>query len=457
MQKGLKNSILAIVNNKISLTLWMNHLVIIYAFLLPISQYANSFIFFLILTLFILRRNFKEYLTPVFTNKVVQSFILFFSIHIIWLLGTDNFHQAALAIELVQYSLYSIIFLSFIDKRISYYIIGTFIGGILCSELVSYAIQFSILPWKLTLASIPIYEAFSINDPSPFLHHSYYATSLAFVSALLIYKSLIRKLTFIEKVISIFFITSISINLSLVGGRIGYILYILLILFLIIYIYRKTLLKPLLIISIAVGMFFSLAYKFSPIFSNRIEQTRKEVQSVIQEMDFTTPLGGRIGFAYYASDVIKENPIFGIGTGDYMDNVRQIIPETSNNYFIKYTLAHPHNIYIMLLLQFGIVGFIAFLNIFYQIYRQKTTDDYLRFVKYTMMIAFATALMTEIFAYYLPLFVLIISTTLATTQLPKKFTLKFSKNIYISYILLILLATINAKLHFVITVLKNQL
>lgn len=444
--------------NKTVLTIWMNHLLVIYAFLLPISKYAGSFIFALILLLFALRRNFKEYLTPALTNKVVQAFILFYLIHIIWLFGTENFDQARVASNLAKYSLFPILFFSFIDRRFTHYIIGAFITGMLFSELVSYAIQLQLIPWRLVLSSIPIYEAYQSDDPSPFLHHSHYAASIAFVSALLIYKLLKTQLSSLEKIVSLFFIITISVNLSLIGGRVGYVLYLLLILFLVIYIYRKKFFKPFLIILLSVGIFFTLAYNFSPMFAKKIEQTKGMTQGFSQgKMDFSSSFGSRIGFTYYASEVIRNNPIFGVGTGDYMDVVQDIIPDTENNSWIKYHYVHPHNIYTMLLLQFGIFGLIVFFNIFYQIYRQKVDDDYLNFVKFAVVITFALALMTETFwaRYYLPFFVLIISTALASNTLSSQFRLIYTPKTYVTYAILLVLTALNAKIHFIIAAIKQ--
>jgi len=441
------------IQDKLTLNLWMNHLLVIYAFLFPISLYSSSFIFSLILILFLIRRNFKEYLLPIIKKDVVQAFMLFFLIHILWLYGTENFIQAKHSINVVKYSLFPLIFLSFIDKKFAKYIIIGFITGMLFSEIFSYALQFHILPWEYSIANIPIYSAAAVGDPSPFLNHSHYASSLAFVSIILIYKLIKNTTTNFEKFISLSFIISISTNLSLIGGRIGYILYIILILFLIAFIYRKKFLTPLLIFTILVGGFFTLAYNFSPLFQQRISQTQTTIAGFSQgKTDFTTSLGQRVGFWYYSTDVIKSNPIFGVGTGDYLDAVRKIIPDNENNYIIKHELEHPHNIYIQLLLQFGVIGLFAFLYLIYKIIIQKTESEYMQFVKYAIIITLLISLLTEtfIYRYYLPVFIIIVSATLSSSSYIKSNEILFSKKTVKIYILLLLLAILNAKLHYII-------
>ena len=443
--------------NQTTPTLWMNHLIVIYALLLPISKYANSFIFFLILTLFIIRGNFKEHLTPVVKNKIIQAFVLFFIVHILWLYGTENFSQAKLAISFAKYSLFPIIFFSFLDRRFSYFVISAFTIGILYSELISYFIQLDILPLSLELYKIPIYAC--PGDSSPFLDHSQYSTSLAFVASLLFFTFLTRASENYRKLLELFFIFSISINLFLNGGRIGYLLYLVLLTYVIIFIYGKTLLKPALITLIGIFSFFYLAYLYSPLFQSRTIQTMDEISALQNNRDFSTAIGARIGFTYYAKDVIMHHPFFGVGTGDYMDEVKKIIPDIPSNHFMKYTMGHPHNIYTMLLLQFGIIGLMVYFNIFYQIYRSKSHEEYLNFVKYSILLTFFIALITETFLdrFYLPLFVLIISAVFAGRKLPENIKLTLSKKTIFMYFILLLLATLNAKLQFIIQILRTYI
>ena len=57
-----------------------------------------------------------------------------------------------------------------------------------------------------------------------------------------------------------------------------------------------------------------------------------------------------------------KNPIIGVGTGDFQAEYKKInlintpqLPATDN----------PHNMYILILMQLGVVGLISFLSIFY--------------------------------------------------------------------------------------------
>ena len=82
------------------LTLWMNNLTVLYAFFLPISGSVKSKIFVLIILLFVLRGNVKA----TFANPVVRAFLYFFLLYVVWLVGTDHWHDAGEMIKRVKYA-----------------------------------------------------------------------------------------------------------------------------------------------------------------------------------------------------------------------------------------------------------------------------------------------------------------------------------------------------------------
>ena len=58
--------------NKDLITLWMNNLLVLYAFLLPISQTIKSTIFSIIVILFLIRGNILIYMKESLANPVVR-------------------------------------------------------------------------------------------------------------------------------------------------------------------------------------------------------------------------------------------------------------------------------------------------------------------------------------------------------------------------------------------------
>ena len=362
----MNNIITAKYNNFKSqnLTLWMNHLLVVYSFLLPISGRGKTTVFFIIFLLFLIRGDFKFYLRNVITNKIVQAMLLFFVVHIIWLLGTENTQHAKTIIDDMKYLLFPILFLSFLDKNFFLRILTAFIIGMFYSEVISYLVHFDILPYQLIVYGKELYEAASINDPSPFLDHSRYAVFLSFTIAILLYGVLNKSSSTLVKSVSIVFLITATINLSLIGGRIGYITFFAIVIFVVILKYKQKPLKVLIGLSLVFFLIFNLFYSFSELFKSRIDKSIHTISKISNDnTNLNSSFGLRLGFWIYSSKVVEENFLFGVGTGDHLDETKSIIP--NKHAYIK-NLSHPHNEYVKTFVQFGFIGFLVFINIFYQ-------------------------------------------------------------------------------------------
>jgi len=411
-----------------NINITLNHIFVVYTFFLPISVggYAQSFLFTLMLILVSIRGNYIHYFKYSIQHPVVIAFFLYAVMHLLWLIGTDNIDWAEHMIDQSNKAFYPILFMSFLDKKFSLPIITSFLAGMMLSELISYSIHFKIIPWQFILQdilypwkshsmNITFYSAHSINDPSPFLHHSFYSAALALSASILIYRLLKETFPLYMKVITIVFISSMSFNMLIVGGRTGYFLYLLLLLTLLIIIYKKQVLKPLLISFTIVLFVFTLTYKSNGLFTQRIDQTVSTLKSLNENShNFNSSFGYRLGIWYYGSDVILDSPLFGTGTGDHMDAVKTKIKDEHK--FLK-IMPDMHNQYLEIILQFGFIGFLILLNIYYQVFRYKTDSQELNGIKTLILV---TMLITGITAtywhFYLPLFSILLSAILVNRE-----------------------------------------
>ena len=382
-----------------------------------------------------IRGNFKHYLKDVITNRVVQAMLLLFMIHFIWLIGTENFQHAKSVIGDMKYLVYPLLFLSFVDKRFFFRVLTAFVVGMLYSEVISYLIHFHILPHQLILNSIELYRASSNIDPSPFLDHSRYTVLLSFTIAILLYNILNNKNTILVTVVSSFFLITATINLSLIGGRIGYISFFVIISFLILSRYRANLFKAILTLIISTFLIFSLFYNTSSLFQQRIDKsinTIKTISDSKSDSNLNSSFGLRLGFWIYSTKIIKDNFLLGVGTGDQLDEVKKIIPDKHS--YIK-TQSHAHNEYIKTFLQFGLIGFIIFLNIFYQIFKYDTLDKYRKDILTLLSIIILIAIMTSILGSrtYLQLLTTIVSISIAKKSLVADSFKFMDKKTYLLY------------------------
>ncbi|WP_455206351.1 O-antigen ligase family protein [Kaarinaea lacus] len=346
------------------LNTWANHLIVIFAFFIPISLGGRQSTLFLIMLVYLLRGKYWEYIKEALKDKLVQAFVIYFAVHLIWLIGTDNFIHAKRELHQAKFLLYPLLFATLIDKRYIPRMLGAFLLGMLVSELWSYGIYFEILPPHPHDGNQG-----TPQSPSPVHHHSHYGFMLAITVTLLLQRLFYEKdPSWLKAVIVLFFVTA-TINIFINAGRTGYVLFVVLMLVLFLLAFKKRLFIALLSAVALIGVSVMLAYNFSDTFHERYTQTINSIKSVYVDNNYNTSLGNRAAILFDSKDLIKENALFGVGTGDQMDQMRNYIKDNKPEHkWIANMVQHLHNEYFRAILQFGIIGLMAFLYIIYQLF-----------------------------------------------------------------------------------------
>lgn len=169
----------------------------------------------------------------------------------------------------------------------------------------------------------------------------------------------------------------------LVSGRTGQLIFLLLMM--LFYIQRFSTKKAVLFIIFTVTL-LSVFVTFSGS-ANRINEGFSRTQNYLHsdKGETNTSEGQRLTFWKHSLTLISENPWFGHGTGSYPTEYSRVAAKTdiaSNN---------PHNEYLMITIQTGIVGlllFLAFLFGQYQ-YSLKLTNEY-KWLAQGVLVALAT-------------------------------------------------------------------
>lgn len=359
--------------NQQNINLWLNHLFIIYMFFLPLSRKARVSTFVIILILFFVRGDIINHIKTALKNKVILAFSLYGLIHIIWFAATgfSNYEYAISLLKSSLYYFYPIIFISFIDYKFVSKALTAFLFGVLYSELYSYS---------LALGFIPIEYSYykNINDPSPFFHHIHYGLLLAISLTLIFYNYFILKLSNLQKVFLTVFFFSASVNLFITGGRIGYLLFVVLLFVASIRLIKKNLILYIALLTLFISIVLASAYQFSGIFQKRVNETihTLELLSNFDQDDkfYHTSFGNRLALWELSFYSIKDNLFLGSGTGQQMIEIRSESKKLNKNSDIANRIGHTHSEYISLLLQFGLIGLFIYLNIFYQILNYRHED-----------------------------------------------------------------------------------
>ena len=189
---------------------------------------------------------------------------------------------------------------------------------------------------------------------SAFLQYTEHNVFLA-IALLLSFYTLFRvKLSLFNRNILLVFILTFLFSLFTEGGKAGQLVFIIsIILFFIFHFKYKRTLMFFSVLSIFI--FSVVIYHSSPIVKKRFTHEIKSIRSA--EPSF------RNNLFIYSVDLIQENPIIGYGTGSFSDVFKEVNKSTKRT--VDYDHKTPHNNYLYIWFELGIIGLIVFMFIFY--------------------------------------------------------------------------------------------
>ena len=339
--------------NNLNLDKAFQFLLIILAFLMPLTVFGGNLIIVIICTLWLFSGNYKSKFDQIINNKLILASIVFFCIHLVGLLWTEDLAWGLHIVHKMWYfiGLFPILYTIVRKDYISKYIFA-FILAISITEVFSYLVWFELIK--------PFKNATVIN-PTPFMSHISYNPILAFAIYFVLHEIFFnKKITNLVFVLYTFFAISMSINMFITGGRAGQIMYFAMLAIIIFQFFDTHKIKALFLISVLIPGIFFTAYTTSDLFQQRVDTAVKN--TIFYSDNKSTSVGQRITFALNSWEVIKENPIIGVGTGDFPIEYKKInkintpgLPNTTN----------PHNMYTLVAVELGALGIISMLSIFY--------------------------------------------------------------------------------------------
>jgi len=328
-------------------------LLVILAFLMPLTVAGANIIIVIISCLWLFSGNYKSKFHQISKNKLMLASIAFFSLHVVGLAWTEDLSWGLHIIHKMWYFLllFPILYTIVRRKYIKYYVTA-FLLAILITEIFSYLVWFEVI--SSFLKATP-------NNPTPFMSHISYNPILAFSIYLISHEILFNsKIIALKRYAYSLLMITMSINMFITGGRAGQVMFFAVLAILIFQYFNFQKFKALVVVLIVTSSVFFAAYQTSSLFNKRVNSTIYNIQHY--ESNKNTSIGFRITFAINSWEVIIKNPIIGVGTGDFPTEYKKVnikntphIPNTSN----------PHNMYILVLIQLGLIGLISFLLIFY--------------------------------------------------------------------------------------------
>ena len=372
-------------NDEINIKI-VNILAVIYLFSLTVSYKISGTLIYIILFIFLLNPKVGTYLKNSLKNRFVQAGLLYLAVILIWFIGTHDLSFAITQLKINKFYILPILFFAFIRAEYFKYYVLAFILGAIVNFIWTYLMFFNIIDNH--------YSNLIINQSE----HAF----LIFLTILSLFYRLVKyedKLVY--KILIIFIILLLSSNVFLLK-KTQIVSYVIVLFVAFIYLYRKDIVK-ILIFSLTFLSIFLIGINFLfPTVKYQLLHELDGVQKAIQKQDFTNSMSARLGVAYYSLQVIEDSPIFGYGTGDHAYEVKKAINNSelknidSKSYDILIgtliTGKHVtlHNTFLQVLVQYGIIGLLIFLNIFYQIlkFTRGETNIYSLLIVSSVTIAF---------------------------------------------------------------------
>jgi O-antigen ligase len=361
------------------------YLLILLAFFIPLTVFGANLIIVIICLLWLFSGKYKTKFKEIISNKLLISSIIFFFLHVIGLLWTEDLSWGLHIVHKMWYFILLLpVFFSIVRKDFIKFYIAGFLAAIAVTEVVSYLVWFEIIdPFKNA----------TVRNPTPFMSHISYNPILAFAIYLVLHEIFFnKKISNLLFSMYGFFALSMSVNMFITGGRAGQVVFFVMLTILIFQVSEKQRIKSLVAVFVVIPGIFISAYYSSDLFRARVDMGVNEILNYSDTSEKS--LGLRINYTINSFDVIKENLYIGVGTGDFPIEYRKI--NQFNSPEIGAT-TNPHNMYTLILMQLGLVGLFSMLSIFYyQIkFSYNSSKKFIRDVGITLPIMFLVMMLSD--------------------------------------------------------------
>ena len=340
-----------------------HYLLLLFAFSLPFGPAINNIVSVLIVLVWLIEGQFKKKYLQICRNPIAIWAIVFFMVHVIGLLWTENLGWGVHIVgKEAKFLLIPVFMTAARKEHIKSYVIA-FLLAMSLSEIISYLIWFELIP--------PTNTALKEGYPSPFMEHHSYTPFLAFAVYILLHEIFFdSNLNRRGLIISLFFTITMSFNLFIAGGRAGQVGFFIVYGLILLQYFHKSIIKAFLIIFVSFPLIFFLLYSYVPNFQVRIIEGVNDIR--VFDSNPNTAIGLRAHYVMNTVKIIEKKPLFGEGTGDFPDVYRVI---NNQNSPLAMPTVHPHNMYLLVLAQLGIFGLFPLIMIFYSQIRISRTKQ----------------------------------------------------------------------------------
>ena len=331
---------------------------------IPTSIAITNLIIGLLALCWILERNFKAKFDIIKSSIWMISIFLLIGLYVLGLLWGDQHLNANWQFQrLALLFIFPILMTMKLKQNTIERAVFAFLGTTFISALLAIAINNNIIS--------PLGEYLSFIEiswrNSAFIAYNYHNVILALASSLCLYILIERKNKYRYVILVFFLIYALSIFTE--RGRAGQVIFNLSAVFYIIYYNRRNLLR-LCALLVLLFSFQTVIYKTTNVYKDRFDSASN---IIINNGDRGKGKTEDIRYTFIKESLsrILEKPILGYGTGSFGTIFKNEVK--SGHYFNKNTT--PHNQYLYVWFELGILGLVLLLLIFYhqikELFRKK--------------------------------------------------------------------------------------
>ncbi len=322
---------------------------------------SRSFIFFIGL-LFFMSKNVKSTFKKLIQDPFYLSIVIFVIYVILSILWSNNFRKG-IGLSKIWLTLLMIPFFNEMlednHKKLIYY---AFIPVFIYISIWILFINTGIIPLNYKLRTFDVIPGSSYIKVSFFLGILFIIT----VNRLQCDKSIKRKYPYIALLILII------AEVFMLESRGGQLALLTMIYILIILLNKNHIIKGFIVSTLIIILILFSSYNFNDKFKNRIDLAVESLTLLTKKNYYNTSSGSRIGLWIIASDMMREKPLLGTGVGGYCQNFKRIFKEKyeyMGQGVFNVGNSMMHNELIQILVKFGIIGFMLYLNMFFQFFK----------------------------------------------------------------------------------------
>ncbi len=328
------------------------------ALVIPISTVASNFFCLLLIIFACFEADLQNKLRTLVQQPVIIAALLFFSLILLGLSYNssglkEGLHGLTKYREFLYIALFALLFQNDKDKNWGLY---GFYFAMGLTLLLSYLSAIS--GWEIIEGSVEKHAIFK----SYIIQNLLMSLALFF---LLVQYGTVKKYRIMLLVITLLALYNI---LFMSMGRTGYVVLFALIMLLFFHHYR---LKGLLFALVLLSISSFILYQQSTLFHDRIDMIVNDIQQYQQgDVEVTNSIGSRLQFYVHSLMLIEKNPLLGTGTGSFFSEYKQLAAQQGKGILLT---ANPHNEYLLISVQWGVIGLALYLYFLLTLAKQSIT------------------------------------------------------------------------------------